>query len=168
MLRYLREGRGREMRHQLWQRVQAIMMERAISPERLQELMGSRGINYEPAYMDTFANPDDIRTIADIIQVPASELLEATSYIGDLIAAVFQEEWANHASKVNISEEEAFRRVHSSEYRWNSPKSPIRDQIKLVLAALEPPAKQQLGCQYPDCDCGLRCVVTGRFMGPEG
>ena len=157
------------MARRLWDRVQAIARRRGISDPRLQELMAQRGLKYGLMYIDSFAYPDDIRTLAEILQVPSSELFEATSYLDDLVDAVFEEEWPKYKDKLSISKQEAYKRVIESEYRWNPARSTIRAQVKLVLEALEPPSQKIYECgEYLDCDCTTRCATTGRMRGPEG
>ena len=153
----------------LYQRVIEIARERGIDDSHLRELMFDRDLTYHPMYVDSLASPDDIHTIAEILQVPSSRLFEATTYIGDLIKALFEEKWPQYENRVSISKEDAFNRVMESEYRWNSSDSPIRNQVELVLKALESPSERRDSCQYPDCEyCTGRCRVTGYMIGPEG
>ena len=153
----------------LYKRVQAIAQIHGMSDTHLAELMIDHGLRYHPSYMDSFASPDDIRVIAKILGVPSSRLFEVTTHIGDLLTALVEEKWPQHESRVSISKQEAFKRVMESEYRWNSRQSSIRNQVDLVLKALESPSGKVYGCQYPDCDdCITRCAVTGRMIGPEG
>ena len=152
----------------LWKRVQQIAREREISNLRLRELMADRGLRYDPIYMDSFAYPDDIHVLAEILHVPSSRLFEATSYLNELLDSLVEEKWTQHESRMSISKEEALARVMESEYRWNSPELTIRDQVELVLKALGAPSSKRYGCQYPDCDCTTRCAITGRMIGPEG
>ena len=159
----------RRMAKRLWESVQAIARRREISDLRLQELMAERGFKYGPMYMDSFAYPDDIRILAEILQVPSSVLFEATSYLDELVDAVFEEEWLKYKGRVGITKQEAYKRVIESEYRWIPSQSTVRSQIKLVLEALEPPSGRIYGCEYPDCDnCTTRCEATGRLKGAEG
>ena len=152
----------------LYKRVKAIARTRGISDSDFQRLMVDHRVRYHPIYMDSFATPDDIRVMAEILGVLPSRLFEATSLIGELLGALFAEEWPKHENKIRISKEEASRRVMESEYRWNSTQSTIRNQVELVIKALESPSKREYGCQYPDCDnCITRCAVTGRMIGPE-
>ncbi len=152
----------------LYKRVQAIARPRGMSDAALEMRMVDCGLLYHPIYMDSFAFPDDIRMIAEILEVAPSRLFEATSYLGELLGALIEEEWPKHESRMSISKEEASQRVRESEYRWNSSQSTIRNQVELVLKALESPSGKVYGCQYPDCDdCITRCAVTGRMIGPE-
>ena len=152
----------------LYQRVKEIARKRGMSDSRLGELMVDRGLKYPPIYMDSLAYPDDIRAIAEILQVPPSILFEVTTYIGDLLTALVEEMWPQHESRIGISKQEALKRVMQSEYRWNSSQSTIRNQVELVLKALEPPSGKAHECQYLDCNCITRCSVTGHMIGPEG
>ena len=153
----------------LYRRVTEIAREKGISHLRLRELMFNNGLTYLPAYMDSFATPDDVRVIARLLQVPPSRLLEVTTYIDPLLEALVEEKWSQHANKTSLSMQEAVNKVKGSEFRWNSPQSPIRNQVDTVLKALESPAAKQSACLYPDCeDCVTRCKITGYMIGVEG
>ena len=134
----------------LYKRVQAIARTRGMSDGHLGQLMVDRGLRYGPIYMDSFASPDDIRVIAEILQVPSSVLFEATNFIRDLIEAVVDDNWEQHESRIGISKQEALKKVMQSEYKWNSSKS-IRNRVELFLKALEPPFGKVQECQYLDC-----------------
>ena len=115
----------------LWKRVQVILKEIGVSSSRLKELMSDRGLKYDPPYMDSFASPDDIRVIAKILGVPASRLFEATNLVGELVEAVFEEEWSKYEISVGIPRQEARKRVDDSEFRWTPSRSTIRGQVIL-------------------------------------
>ena len=157
------------MATRLYQRVNEIAREQGISDSQLRDLMVDRDLRFLPMYMDSLASPDDIYVLAKILRVQPSRLFEATDLVGQEVAALFEEYWPQYESRVSISQHEAFVRVTESEYRWNSPQSPIRNQVELVLKALEPPSDKRGSCQYPDCEyCTGRCKVTGYMIGPEG
>ncbi len=152
----------------LYKRVHEIARARGMSDSDLEALMVEHGINYRLMYLESFASPDDIRAIAGMLQVRPSRLFESTSQLGELLKALFEEEWPQRASRISMSKEEAYRRVVESEYKWNSPQSSIRNQVALVFKALEAPSGKGYGCQYPDCNnCITRCTVTGRMIGAE-
>ena len=158
------------MATRLYQRVMEIARKQKISEFDLREQMRDRGLKYLPTYIDTFATPDDIRNLAEILQVPVSILFEATDFVAEEVAAVFEEYWPVYRGRVTIPKQEAFLRItQQTEYRWNSPDSSIRSQVELVLKALESPSGKRYECQYPDCDnCVTRCIVTGHMIGAEG
>ena len=157
------------MDESLYTRVMAIAHGLGMTEVELEERMIERGLHFPAAYMDTFATPDDIRVIAEILGAPSSRLFEVTNFIGDLVDALFAEMWAQHADKIEMSKEVAREKVLKNEYKWNSRKSSIRHQVKLVLRAMETPSESLYECQYPDCaDCTARCLVDGHLLGPEG
>ena len=160
--------RQEHMHSGLYARVMAIAQEKGMTESILQEAMVGRGIPYDPPYMDLYADADDIRVIADILQVPSSNLFEVTAMKDELVRALFEENWPRYESRADISRREAYERVVDSEFRGDLGNSAVRGRVELVLKALVPPSEKVYEC-YPDCaDCITRCKMTGRMIGPEG
>ena len=157
------------MAETLYKRAMTIAQAQGMSEVELEQRMSERGLHFPAAYMDTFANPDDIRVIAEILEVPSSRLFEVTNFIGDLVDALFEEMWPQHADKIERPREVARDLVLRNEFKWNSLRSSIRHQVKSVLRAMETTFGSSYGCQYPDCvDCTNRCLIDGHLLGPEG
>ena len=118
--------------------------------------------------LDTFAEPDDVRTMARILNVPDSTLLEATRYTEDYLLSVIEDQWPKYEARLDINKQEAITRVLQVEFRWTPARSTIPKQVEEILEALASTSTKVFGCQYPDCHCSTRCMANGRLIGPEG
>lgn len=134
----------------------------------LEDFMRSRGFNFGAPYLDTFARPEDLRMIADFIKASPSQLLEMTEFADEFAFAVFEENWDQYKHRIDSTFDDSWRRVLKSvEFRGQVRRS-IRREIELVVQALVRPKSSASPCLLPDCDCILRCKITGIQMGAEG
>ena len=156
------------MDESLYTRVMAIAYGLGMTEVELEDRMMERGLPFPAEVIDTIASADDLRVIADILEVPSSIFTGVTPPKDDPLSALFEEMWDQYSSKINLPKDIAYQKVVAAEYRWNSNKASNRSQMELALKALEEVPKGAIGCRYPDCDCPDRCSVDGHLLGPEG
>lgn len=128
----------------------------------LEDRLRANGVNLKVTAMDGYANPDDVKLVAGIMGIPASELLKADPRFSEaLLRAIFDEE-VLRLRDLPLSTEEAWRKVAQSvEFKGRGLDS-IREEVALTLNGLNPPsAKQTL--RWLDCECGARCSISGRL-----
>ncbi len=148
-------------------RIRDALQSNGISMDDLRKFMRERGIDYPLRLVDAFAAPEDIYLIAGFIGVPASYLFEVTNHNDHFARAVFVENWPALKPELGISEDVAWKKVvEGSAFRGEKSSSTIRRDVLLILEGLKPPKSTDSGCQYPNCMCSLRCVVTGRMLEP--
>ena len=155
------------MKEHLLARVDYYLGRRRLDRRALQFFLSGHDISYPVAYLNALADPSDIYLIARFLDVPASTLFEVTEHKGHFVMAVFEEEWPNVEGRIKGPKSEAYKKiVRDREFRGEN--NEIRREIRLTLQGLMAPTRPMVACKYPDCDdCGLRCKITGHFLGPE-
>jgi hypothetical protein len=157
------------MRDSLLKRVDYYLGKMGTDRNALKAFLEFHDISYQITFLDAFAEPDDIYLISEFLQIPSSQLFEVTQYKDRLVRAIFEEEWPNFETRINVPKPEAYKRVISArEFKGEIIGSGIRNEIVLIMEGLIPPRRVMIGCDYPDCRCITGCRITGWKLGPEG
>lgn len=156
----------------LYRKIIEILESRHIQLEDLQRYLQQNGFYHAIDQIDSFATPDIVRLIASYLKVLPSEIFEATLYFEDYAGAYLDERLAEYGPSLNISREEAWKKVtQGRELRSKmigAAMQAVKQNIDLTLDGLAPPRSRMVACSYPDCNCpGGKCPITGRMQGPD-
>ena len=155
------------MNNSLLVRIRIALKSTGKTEEQLEECLRENEIHYRLPYVENFAQPRDIYIVATFLQVPASQLFEATRYKDFYVRALFEETWPDYKDALGLPEEEVWEIVVNDwRRRGESPQAGIKQNLELILDGLQPPDLVTTGCQYPDCVCTGRCRTTGRMLEP--
>lgn len=123
--------------------VLAGLKERGLTVDDLDVFLDELGIpphSCLETYLEVIGQPDDIRSIAEFLGLPASHLMEQFPFTKDeLPKTVFDESWPNYRHHLKLTPEEAWHIVVDNVEFRGQPTGRIRERVNLVLDGLIPP-----------------------------
>ena len=155
------------MANRVFKVIEEFLVKKGRSIDELQNYLRLNGIHQPVESACQFANAAVLRVIASFLEIPPSELISLLGNNDQTARAFLDEKFPNYKSRLNISKEDAWRRVESEVQFKGRSYFEIRSRVELVLDALLPPSGENLQCDFLNCPygCITKCRLTGRPIG---